>query len=360
MKPVSEAVYCNIFGKEYNLSFFKPKKDQCEMCTKYTLSRSKEHLQEEYDAHIERKLSCQQAKTDDKNWAVVTNNVAMATFDLQSVLQVPATDVSPLYYSRKLCMFNLTIYDMKPPNNGYCYCWMETDGKRGSNEVGTCLYRWLSSLPTTVEEAVLYSDTCGGQNRNQFTAALLLYVVQKTHLSVIHQKFLERGHTSMEVDSMHAAIECAKKFTPVYSALDWHCVFRAARRHHPYEVVPLHFSDFYDLKQLHRALFRNCGRCDDGSKLQWMKIKCLKFVKADQGVIHYRYSHDGDYKTINVFGRGRPPKMNTVTPVMAYKSQLLVTKSKYDDLQKLCHSGVIPYELHGWYKDLPTAPGNTW
>jgi len=148
------------------------------MCTKYTLSQSKEHLQQEYDAHIERKLSCQQAKTDDKKLAVITDNMAMATFDLQSVLQVPATDVAPLYYSRKLCMFNLTIYNMKPPNNGYCYCWMETEGKRGSNEVGTCLYRWLSSLPTTVQEAVLYSDTCGGQNRNQFIAALLLYAVQ--------------------------------------------------------------------------------------------------------------------------------------------------------------------------------------
>jgi len=239
-------------------------------------------------------------------------------------LQVPATDVSPLYYSRKLCMFNLTIYDMTPPNNGYCYCWMETEGKRGSNEVGTCLYRWLSSLPTTVEEAVLYSDTCGGQNRNQFIAALLLYAVHTTGLSVIQQKFLERGHTSMEVDSMHSAIECAKKFTPVYSALDWHCVFRAARRRHPYEVVPLHFSDVFDLKQLHRALFRNSLRCDDGSKLQWMKIKCLKFVKADPGVIHYRYSHDGEYKTLNVFGRGRPPKMDYCVRIM------LCTKCEFE------------------------------
>jgi len=106
-----------------------------------------------------------------KTWQVsLTTWPWLVTFDLQSVLQVPETDVSPLYYSRKFCMFNLTIYDMKPPNNGYCYCWMETEGKRGSNEVGTCLYRWLSSLPTTVEEAVLYSDKCGSQNRNQFSA----------------------------------------------------------------------------------------------------------------------------------------------------------------------------------------------
>ena len=91
-----------------------------------------------------------------------------------------------------------------------------------------------------------------------------------------------------------------------------------------------------------------------------LELLILKFVKADPGVIHYRYSHDGEYETLNVFGRGRPPKMDTVKPVVAYKSQLPVTKSKYDDLVKLCRSGVIPQELHGWYENLPTAPGNRW
>ena len=39
--------------------------------------------------------------------------VAIATFDLQSVLQIPSTQVSQLYYSRKLNMFNLTVYSLK-------------------------------------------------------------------------------------------------------------------------------------------------------------------------------------------------------------------------------------------------------
>ena len=85
-------------------------------------------------------------------------------------------------------------------------------GKRGSCEIVTCLYNYLTQLPKKVSEATLYSDTCGGQNRYRHVAALLLNAVQSTFISVIHQKFLESGHSQMEVDSMHSAIECTKKF----------------------------------------------------------------------------------------------------------------------------------------------------
>jgi len=41
-------------------------------------------------------------------------------------------------------------------------------------------------------------------------AALLLYAIQMTKLKITDQKFLERGHTYLEVDGMHATIEFAK------------------------------------------------------------------------------------------------------------------------------------------------------
>ena len=65
--------------------------------------------------------------------------MAIATFDLQSVLQIPSTQMSQLYYSHKLNLFNLTVYSIKKPNNAVCYCRTEVDGKRGSTEIGTCI-----------------------------------------------------------------------------------------------------------------------------------------------------------------------------------------------------------------------------
>jgi len=62
---------------------------------------------------------------------------------------------------------------MKPPQDAVCYCWTEVDGKGGSSEIGTCIYKWLTSLPDSVDEVVMYSDTCGGQNRNTYMADVL-------------------------------------------------------------------------------------------------------------------------------------------------------------------------------------------
>ena len=93
-------------------------------------------------------------------------------------------------------------------NDGFCYCWVEVEGGRGSNEIDTCLLQWINALPPTVTEISLYSDTCGGQNRNQNIATIFMHAIEtSTTLKCITHNFLESGHSHMECDSMHAAIE---------------------------------------------------------------------------------------------------------------------------------------------------------
>lgn len=53
---------------------------------------------------------------------------------------------------------------------------------------------------------IIYSDGCGYQNRNCLLANVLLNVAALHNLN-IEQKYLEPGHTQMEVDSVHATIE---------------------------------------------------------------------------------------------------------------------------------------------------------
>jgi len=66
------------------------------------------------------------------------------------------------------------------------------------------------SLPCTITQLSLYSDTCGRQNRNQNVAAMFLFAVNSTQLQTITHNFLESGHSYMECDSKHAAIETGK------------------------------------------------------------------------------------------------------------------------------------------------------
>lgn len=78
---------------------------------------------------------------------------------------------------------------------------------------------------------------------------MLHYICQNNpNIESIEIKFLESGHTQMEVDSMHSVIEREKKGRTIYSPTEWGTVVRGARRKHPYKVNELNHSDFYDTK----------------------------------------------------------------------------------------------------------------
>lgn len=356
-QPVKESFYRKIFCEEYNLSFFSPKKDQCSKCVKYEnlTGQAKEDFKAEYDAHIERHSESQAAKADDKIRASTDQNFVSATFDLESVLQIPHSKESSTYYSRKLNVYNLTVYEAAPPNKGFCYCWPEVEGKRGSNEIGSAVYSWLQSLPDTTTEVSLYSDTCSGQNRNQYMAAMFLHAVQNIpHLQTITHNFLESGHSHMECDSMHSAIESAKRNVDVYSMLEWRNVFRQARRRNEYKVIPMNHADFWDLKALVKSNMCNRRKDTEGNNVNWLLMKSMMYMKAEPGIIHYRYRYAEEYKALDVTlrGRGRPA---AVEMKKAYTERFSISVNKKNDLIKLCQKTVIPEELHGWFRDLPAA-----
>lgn len=204
------------------------------------------------------------------------------SFDLQSVLQIPRCSNSLLYYSRKLSVYNLTVWEGKAPNSAHCFCWTEIDGKRGSCEIGTCLYKWLFTLPDNIQEVSFFSDTCSGQNRNVYVLGLLIYMAHKIKkIKVITQNFLESGHTFMEVDSMHSTIEHEVNHRECYAMTEWENIFRNARKtKDPYNVMRLRYIDFLDLKEFTDKTVKNKNVDVTGNKVNWLLIKSIK-VQAD-------------------------------------------------------------------------------
>lgn len=232
---ISETTYRRTFCNNYNLSFFVPKKDQCLLCNKYKISSTaaKLDMQVEYESHLRRKKEAFDEKQTDKERSNVDESFRSISMDMQSVLQIPSTDVSLTYYKRKLILHNFTVYESGLPNNAFCYAWSEVNGKGGSCEVGSCVLKYIEQLPEHVKELSIFSDTCAGQNRNANIVALFLNLVQTSNLQIVDQKFLESGHSYMEVDSMHSAIEKQKKFMSIYCINDWLNIFKAARVRDP-------------------------------------------------------------------------------------------------------------------------------
>ena len=79
---------------------------------------------------------------------------------------------------------------------------------------------------------------------------LEVYAVNVLTTDVIDHKFLIPGHTQMECDSMHSAIEYAPKHLSLHTVNDSVNVLKSARRHNPDEVEVLKIDEFSDMKTL--------------------------------------------------------------------------------------------------------------
>lgn len=112
------------------------------------------------------------------------------------------------------------------------YVWDESLGSRGPQEIGSCILHYKKNFVTSTK-LVMYSDQCGGQNRNIKMATLCNYIVASTSFTVeeIDHKFLLSGHSYLPCDQDFGLIEKEKKFHPdVHLPNDWITVILSARK----------------------------------------------------------------------------------------------------------------------------------
>jgi len=360
-----EGVYRKIFCSEFNLSFHRPKKDLCSKCEKYDNADDKVPLEEEHLLHLSRKKQAQDEKTADKERAAKNSDWLVLTADLQSVLSTPCGNVSSLYYSRKLSVYNFTLYN-QVTGDGYCYVWNETQAQRGANEIGSVLFLFLKeNLHPGVKHVVITSDSTVSQNRNHLVACCLLLAVQTLpEIVTIEQKFLEIGHTHMEVDAMHATIDTHRKNLKISSPDEWPVVLQTARRGKPYSVREMEQYEFYDMHELASGLKATKLK----TAIPWMKVKCLRVQKGVTNAVEIKENYSDNYQTVFVGANERPNrkarkmsnacaglKVDEALLKRAYMSPLPVSAAKKSDLLKLCASGAIKPKFHAFYHSLTTS-----
>ena len=107
----SEKTYRTVFCCEYNLSFFVPRKDQCAVCARKDEIRGDINKMNLYEEHLRQKNRAEAEKKTDKAKSLADDNFVMCTFDMQSILQLPVSEIGPMYYKRKLTLHNFTIYE---------------------------------------------------------------------------------------------------------------------------------------------------------------------------------------------------------------------------------------------------------
>lgn len=151
---------------------------------------------------------------------------------------------------------------------------------RGSTEVASCLFSYIKNHPE-IEEIFLMSDSCGGQNLNQYLSTALLYAVRLDQCTVIHHVYYEPGHTQMEGDSMHSCIERCAKNVQVNVPSEWALLCQTARKNpSPYKIMNLNHNFFIDWASLAEGN-KDTPRYQttQGEVVEWRKIKCLSMKR---------------------------------------------------------------------------------
>lgn len=176
-QPVSERFYRDQFNHNFNLSFSTPRKDQCDRCVQFLAKNDPtENEIEEFNIHRNETNGLKRERdVDRQNQDPFT---VVVCFDLQSTFNLPKGFASSFYYRRKINVYNMTATVIFSNKEKFTYCcvWDEFNKGRGGNEISSCIYKVLNNLVTeypTIENIVMWSDSCVAQNKNQMISTAI-------------------------------------------------------------------------------------------------------------------------------------------------------------------------------------------
>lgn len=297
------------------------------------------------DLHLKRKVMARQER--DKEMSRLDAQYLAFNFDLEAVLSTPKSNAGIIFYKRKLAVYNLTVYNLADSAVS-CYIWDESHGRRGANEISTCIFKFINSH-SSVKECSMMSDSCGGQNRNT-TFAMMCILLLQSHptLETLNHKFFETGHSHMECDSVHAKIEKSARNVSVYTTNEWETIIKTARKKPmPFQTEILFYDDFYDFK---------ASVLPQLSKVPWMKVCWLQYNKQTPFIVKYKTCFsDIEFQTREIIPLRKSDRLpaSETTINKAYKQRINISKDKFKDLKSLCSDLVIPRNHHNFYNDLP-------
>lgn len=356
--PVSRRLFETLFH-EMNLAIKKPKIDTCATCDRLVLQiktgNETANLQKQLDEHHKLAEIAYDAKKTDKLLSQSDKARKTITFDMQQCLPTPFVQSSVAFYKRQLWTYNLTVHDCDT-GQAYCYLWHEGIAGRGANEVGSCVYRCLiTDINPEIKNITMYSDTCGGQNKNSHVAVMCMVALQQSpYLQTIDHKFLLPGHTHMECDSDHSLIERKKKkyHGNIEHPHDWAQLIRQTGRRKPFIVKEMVREDFLDFAGLLTGQLLLRKMDTDGNVFNWRHVKWLHFDKNEPGILYYKTELDeSDFKTVSFRRRGRSDLV--LRPQLRYKSPNCITVEKKKDLMDLLQ--FVSPVFHQFYKELETS-----
>lgn len=358
VEPVSFSTYRRIFLKKFNLKFKHLKKDTCNKCDIFAAKiagvsseTDKQPLKEDHKRHIDMAEEAQHLMKNDMKRAKDDDSIECLSFDMEKTLPLPRIPTNIMFYKRQLWLYNCGIHGGKN-NKGYCYVWTEGTAGRGAQEVGSCLlFHIQNNIPGKIEELVLWSDSCGGQNRN-IKLTLMLKSALDAHSSLkrIRLRFLVSGHSFLANDSDFSDIESALKHQQrIYLPDDYIRVMKSCRKKNPLVVTKM--TQFLGTQDIEKMI-TNRKVDTNKEKISWLQTREILLEKEKPCSIFLRTSFSGEFSEIDIQKRqtGRPSTtfLQSLSPL--WSNGKPIPAPKLQDLRSVMD--LIPGDARDFYSDL--------
>ncbi|CAH1980234.1 unnamed protein product [Acanthoscelides obtectus] len=229
---VNYKYFSRIFSNDFNIGFGTPATDVCGFCTRHLNLLSMVNGQREKQTVITNlRVHKLRAKQFFKMMKEKSGDGMAFCFDLQQVQPLPKVPISEAFYAQQLSLYVFCITDITCKRPIF-YSWLEHQAGRGATEVGSALYDFLrkAEFPKNLKELTLFSDGCGGQNKNSHIVHMLMMWLHKEApkgLQSIRMVFPIRGHSYLPADRIfgrceklirsHITLKSPEKYWELYS-----------------------------------------------------------------------------------------------------------------------------------------------
>lgn len=244
-------------------------------------------VKRELELHHRRAEAAQKSLKDEVEHAK-SRDTYILSFDLQQALPVPDLTTGPAFHLRKAWVYNLGIHDCVK-DKGFMYMWSEDIANRGSDEISSIIYKHIKDCGPFPRHLIVYTDNCGGQNKNWVLMSLWRQLVAEGLFDSVEHRFLVVGHTHLPSDRDFAIIEkYKKKMKSAYDPQDWYNAVKNCKRNNPFEVTFMKREEFFSFKFLEENITKK-KVTDEKDNVCFSKICVFRFEKNNINVMKIKH-----------------------------------------------------------------------
>jgi len=275
------------------------------------------------------------------------------TFDMQKTHPIPKIPTGIAYYKRQLNFYNLGIH-VGSQNQGIFNVWTENHAGKGTQEVGSCLLKYMREhIHAPVKELRLWSDSCGGQNRSNKLVLLLIHaMLNHPIIEKITIRFLLSGHSFLPNDSDFSDVESALRVQErLYTDDDYIAVMAKCRRKRKFLITRIGKNDFVSVENLVKAI---TNRKVDVSrnKVSWLSCHEILLSKDQPTTLLMRSNLSQEHQIVSIEkqGKGRKPCIKYIELPLLWPQRRALSLEKLKDLKEMYK--LIPKDVQQFYKTI--------